>query len=283
MPNFIDLYRETNPGERRMQSAKGLQDTGFQGIIKSYQMGKGGAEASAYDEKRAAAAGEYAQRDQKRKESMDAIKAMKDGSDIATNMFYSFMEQGDDEATASRKAGEAASDLLYPILGDSAKITNFKPTKDVEYFSMQVSEGNQNVVKFMARDKRSGALAEWNGQSYEPFKGIKLSAKKTAAEQGGAPRTQVHIVDATGKHIDYRPSNSPLKPGEFKASDMQAWVKGGETLFAPRGDNSPQQRGFKLKPSKLDEIQQMLGDMNSPNKSGSGSSAPADGRLPSPF
>jgi len=208
MPNFIDLYRETNPGERRMQSARGLQDTGFQGIVKAYQMGKGGAEASAYDEKRAQAASQYAQRDQKRKESMDAIRAIKDGSDIATNMFYSFIEQGDDDATASRKAGEAASDLLYPLLGDKAKITNFKPTKDVEYFSMQVSEGNQNVVKFMARDKRSGALSEWNGQSYEPFRGIKLSAKRTAAEQGKKSETLEYISVLQGE------SAIKLEPGE---------------------------------------------------------------------
>jgi hypothetical protein len=212
MPNFIDLYRETNPGERRMQSAKGLKDEGFQGIVKAYQMGRGGSEASEYDTKRAEAAGKYA----KRQEAMDSIKAMKDGSDIATNMFYSFMEQGDDEATASRKAGEAASDLLYPILGDSAKITNFKPTKDVEYFSMQVSEGNQNVVKFMARDKRSGALAEWNGQSYEPFKGIKLAGKKTAAEQGKKAETLEYISVLSGEPAIKLPPGEKPKAGYYR-------------------------------------------------------------------
>lgn len=212
MPNFIDLYRETNPGERRMQSARGLQDTGFQGIVKAYQMGKGGAEASAYDEKRAEAAGRYA----KRQEALDSIKAIKDGSDIATNMFYSFIEQGDDEATASRRAGEAASDLLYPILGDKAKITNFKPTKDVEYFSMQVSEGNQNLVKFMARDKRSGALAEWNGQSYEPFKGIELSAKKTASEQGKKAETLEYISVLQGEPSIKLPPGEKPKVGYYR-------------------------------------------------------------------
>ena len=214
--NFLDLYREKNPGERRMQSASGLSNEGFQGIIKAYQMGKGGAEAASFDEKRAQAAGQYAERNQKRQEALDSIKAMKDGSDIATNMFYSFIEQGDDEATASRKAAEAASDLLYPILGDSAKITNFKPTKDVEYFSMQVSEGNQNVVKFMARDKRSGALAEWNGQSYEPFKGIKLAGKKTAAEQGKKAETLEYISVLSGEPAIKLPPGEKPKAGYYR-------------------------------------------------------------------
>ena len=212
MPNFIDLYRETNPGERRMQSAKGLQDEGFQGIIKAYQMGRGGSEASEYDTKRAEAASKYA----KRQEAMDTIKALRDGSDIATNMFYSFVQQGDDEATASRKAGEAVSDLLYPILGDNAKITNFKPTKDVEYFSMQVSEGNQNVVKFMARDKRSGALAEWDGKTYVPFTGVKLGAKKTAAEKGGKADMLEYISVLQGEPAIKLPPGETPKKGYYR-------------------------------------------------------------------
>ena len=268
-----------------MQSARGLQDTGFQGIVKAYQMGKGGAEASAYDEKRAQAASQYAQRDQKRKESMDAIRAIKDGSDIATNMFYSFIEQGDDEATASRKAGEAASDLLYPILGDKAKITNFKPTKDVEYFSMQVSEGNQNVVKFMARDKRSGALSEWNGQSYEPFRGIKLSAKKTASEQGGAPRTQELVVDAEGKSLGYRPSNATLEPGVFKAKDMAIWenAKTGEQRVAPKADVALASQGFKKKLSGIDELIKFMETRRREEQGGGGSAETPDGRRPDPL
>jgi hypothetical protein len=218
--NFLDLYRETNPGERRMQSARGLQDEGFQGIVKAYQMGRGGSEASEYDTKRAEAAGKYA----KRQEAFDVIKTLKDTSEIGTNAFYSFQQQGDDEATASKKAAEIVSDLLYPIIGDKAKVMNFKPAKEADYFSVQVSEGGKNLVKFFARDKRSGAIAQWDNatQKYGPVKG-EIVPKKTAAEMKPATKKEakkwVWAIDDKGTRKQFQLASGENPPEGWKIED----------------------------------------------------------------
>jgi plastocyanin len=281
MANFIDLYRETNPGERRMQSARGLQDTGFQGIVKAYQMGKGGAEASAYDEKRAEAAGRYA----KRQEALDSIKALKDAVPMVENYFWSQIKQGKSKEEAAKATGEFANFAIPKGLlpeGWEIKLVESIPEegRDVVRADSYNPKTGMNEVKFLSVGNKTYNVEQFDGTTgkWIPFTGV--SSKKTASEQGGAPRTQELIVDAEGKSLGYQPSNAKLKPGQFKAKDMVMWENSkGEQIVAPKSDISPSKKGFKKKLSNLEEIFKAARQM----RDGGGSAEPADSRIPSPF